>query len=58
MANLDLTNKPWYYGAIIGLLLAGGIFWAMQRLVFEDIQKTIVSSTAELEKLKEKVRQG
>lgn len=58
MANLDLTNKPWYYGAIIGLVLAGGIFWAMQRLVFEDLQKTIVSSTAELEKLKEKVRQG
>jgi type IV pilus assembly protein PilO len=58
MANLELTNKPWYYGAIIGVLLAGGIFWAMQRLVFEDIQKDIVRSTAELEKLKEKVRQG
>ncbi|MCU0292821.1 MAG: type 4a pilus biogenesis protein PilO [Thermoanaerobaculaceae bacterium] len=58
MANLELTNKPWYYGAIIGVLLAGGIFWGMQRLVFEDLQKDIVNSTAELEKLKEKVRQG
>jgi Tfp pilus assembly protein PilO len=58
MANLELTNKPWYFGAIIGVLLAGGIYWGMQRLVFEDIQKQIVSSTAELEKLKEKVRQG
>jgi type IV pilus assembly protein PilO len=58
MANLELTNKPWYYGAIIGVLLAGGIFWAMQRLVFEDLQKDIVNTTAELEKLKEKVRQG
>lgn len=58
MATLDLTGKPWYWGAIIGILLAGGLFWAMQRLVFEDIQREIVSSTAELEKLKEKVRQG
>lgn len=58
MANLELTNKPWYYGAIIGVLLAAGIFWAMHRLVFQDIQSQIVSSTAELERLKEKVRQG
>jgi Tfp pilus assembly protein PilO len=58
MANLELTNKPWYFGAIIGVLLAGGIFWGMHRLVFEDLQKQIVSSTSELERLKEKVRQG
>lgn len=58
MANLDLTGKPWYYGAIIGVLLAGGLFWAMQRLVFQDIQSDIVSKTSELERLKEKVRQG
>lgn len=58
MATLDLTGKPWYWGAIIGVLLVAGLFWAMQRLVFDDIQREIVSSTAELEKLKEKVRQG
>jgi Tfp pilus assembly protein PilO len=55
---LDLTGKPWYYGAIVGVLLAVGLYWAMQRLVFEEMEKTIVNSTAALETLKEKVRQG
>lgn len=58
MANLDLTGKPWYWGAVIGVLLAIGLFWAMQRLVFEDIQREIVSSTARRDDLTEKVRQG
>lgn len=58
MATLDLTGKPWYYGAIVGVLLAAGLYWAMQRLVYEDMEKTIVNSTAALETLKEKVRQG
>lgn len=58
MAGLDLEGRPWYVAAIIGVLIAAGIVWACQTYWFKGIQQDIDAKLAELETLKQKVREG
>ncbi|HUK13564.1 MAG TPA: type 4a pilus biogenesis protein PilO [Thermoanaerobaculaceae bacterium] len=58
MAGLDLENRPWYWGLIIGLVIAGGLVWAFENYLFTDIQKEIKARTGELQTLQQKVREG
>jgi Tfp pilus assembly protein PilO len=58
MAGLDLTNKPWWVGLIIGVVLSAAAFWAVQTYVFVEIQKDTEKQTQELNKLKAKVNEG
>ncbi len=58
MAGLDLENRPWYVALIVGLIIAGGLYWASDTYWFKDIRKNITKRTTDLENLKGKVREG
>lgn len=58
MAGLDLENRPWYFALIIGVIIAGGLIWAGENYVLKDIRTDITNRTAQLDELREKVRQG
>ncbi len=58
MAGLDISNKPWWVGLIVGLVLAIAAIWAMEQYVIKPIQGDIEKATVELNKLKDKVREG
>lgn len=58
MAGLDISNKPWWVGLIIGAVLGGAAIWATEQYVVKPIQADIAKGTVELNKLKDKVREG
>ncbi len=58
MAGLELENRPWYVALIIGLIIAGGLYWASDTYWFKGIRKDIAKSSSDLETLKQKVREG
>lgn len=58
MAGLDLENKPWYVALVLGLVLAGGLFYALNTYVFKEMRSDIERNTVELEDLRQKVREG
>lgn len=58
MAGLELETRPWYVALILGVVIAGGLIWASEEFVFKEIRQDIVNRTAQLEELREKVRQG
>ena len=58
MAGLDISNKPWWVALIIGLVIAVAAIWAMEQYVIKPVQDDIAKATVELNKLKEKVREG
>lgn len=58
MAALDLENRPWYVAAIVGLIIAGGLYWASDAYWFKGIRKDIEKRTKDLTTLQQKVREG
>jgi type IV pilus assembly protein PilO len=58
MAGLDISNKPWWVGLIIGVVIAAAGIWAVEQYVIAPIQTDIANATNELNKLKDKVREG
>lgn len=58
MAGLDLENKPWYVALILGLILAGGLYYALDAYVFKEMRSDIESGTRELDDLRQKVQEG
>jgi type IV pilus assembly protein PilO len=58
MAGLDISNKPWWVGLVIGLVIGVVSIWAMEQYVIKPVQNDIAKATVELNKLKEKVREG
>jgi len=58
MAGLDLQNRPWYLAVVLGAVIAGGLIYASEAYWFKSIRNDITSRTAELESLKQKVREG
>lgn len=58
MAGLDLENRPWYVAAIVGLIIAGGLYWASDTYWFKGIRKDIEKRTKDLATLQQKVREG
>ena len=55
MAALDLENRPWYVAAIVGLIIAGGLYWASDAYWFKGIRKDIEKRTKDLTTLQQKV---
>jgi type IV pilus assembly protein PilO len=56
--ELGLQDKPWYYGLIIGLLLAGGLLYATHAFLVSPINEQIAAATSELDELGRKIEAG
>ena len=55
---LTLDNQPWWVGLIVGLVLAVGVFWAVDTYVVKDIKQEIADTNAQIEELERKIQQG
>jgi len=53
-----LEDKPWYYGLIIGLLLAAAIVGATQYYFVNPIEEQIVQAESQIAELDKKIQQG
>jgi type IV pilus assembly protein PilO len=58
MAGLSLDGKPWYFGLIVGLVLAAVIIWGANYALVADITKQIASADTQLHDLDTKIEQG
>lgn len=58
MAGLNLETRPWWFAAIVGVAIAGGLIWASEAYVLKGVRQDIKTRTAELEELNKKIREG
>jgi type IV pilus assembly protein PilO len=58
MAGLSLEGRPWYFGLIIGLVLAAAIVFGVQYMLISDIDNQIRSAEAQIKDLDTKIEQG
>src|SRR5438477_1175508 len=58
MAAFTLEGKPWYYGILLGLFLAGGLVWGSDYLFIEDVKNQIKAADAQIKELDTKIEQG
>jgi type IV pilus assembly protein PilO len=58
MAGLSLEGKPWYFGLLLGLVLAAAIIWAANYFAIAEITKQIESADTQLRDLDTKIEQG
>src|SRR5438132_10203770 len=53
-----LEGKPWYFGLIIGVVIAVAIVWGMHYLLIADIDEQIRVAEAKIKELDTKIEQG
>jgi type IV pilus assembly protein PilO len=53
-----LEGKPWYYGLIVGVLVAVGLFWGAHYLFFGPMKNEIQSLQGRLDDLQTKIQEG
>src|SRR5512141_1646298 len=53
-----LNEKPWYWGLVIGLLLAVAILWAVNAYLVEPIKQEIAAAESQIAELDKKIEQG
>jgi Tfp pilus assembly protein PilO len=58
MAGLSLEGKPWYFGLLVGLVLAAAIIYGVNYAFVDDIDKQIKSAESEIKDLDTKIEQG
>jgi type IV pilus assembly protein PilO len=58
MAGLSLEGKPWYFGLIVGLVLAAAIIWGANYAFIGDLTRQIESADTQLSDLNTKIQQG
>src|SRR5437867_6500395 len=58
MAAISLEGKPWYYGLAIGVVLAGGMVFAADYFLIEDVKTQIKSAESQIKELDTKIEQG
>src|SRR5258706_2004690 len=58
MAGLSVEGMPWYFGLIIGLVLAIAVVWGVQYALIGGIDDQIRSADAQLKDLDTKIEQG
>jgi Tfp pilus assembly protein PilO len=58
MAGLSLEGKPWYFGLIIGLVLAIAVVWGVHYGLISKMDDDIRSADAQLKDLDTKIEQG
>ncbi len=55
---LTLNDKPWYWGAIIGALLAVGIYYGAHVYLVQPLKEKITAADAQIAELDKKIEQG
>lgn len=55
---VTLDDKPWWVGLIVGIVLGGGILYAVEAFVVKDIKKDIRAADQKIAELDEKISQG
>jgi len=58
MAGLSLEGKPWYFGLIVGLVLAIAIIYGVNYAFVGDIDSQITAADSQLKDLDTKIEQG
>jgi type IV pilus assembly protein PilO len=58
MAGVSLEGKPWYFGLILGLVLAAAIIWGTDYAYVSKITKEIDAADTQLRDLDTKIEQG
>jgi type IV pilus assembly protein PilO len=58
MAALTLEGKPWYWGLGIGVILAGGLVFAADYFLIEDVMGQIRAAESQIKDLDTKIEQG
>jgi type IV pilus assembly protein PilO len=58
MAGLSLEGKPWYWGLGIGVVLAGGLVFAADYFLIEDVKSQIRAAETQIKELDTKIEQG
>ncbi len=53
-----LEEKPWYYGAVIGLLLAGGIYYGGHKFWIGPSKENLAALEGQLSTLQAKIQEG
>lgn len=53
-----LEGRPWYFGALLGLLLGGVLFFGGYKLQIEQQQQTIEGQERKLSELERKIQEG
>ena len=58
MATLTLDDKPWWVGALVGVILFAGILFAVKKYLIEDIENQIHDAEGRIAELDKKIEQG
>jgi type IV pilus assembly protein PilO len=58
MAAISLEGRPWYFGLIVGLVLAAAIIWGANYAFIGDLTRQIESADTQLSDLNTKIQQG
>ncbi len=58
MANLSMNDKPWWVGAIVGVVLAGGIVYGVKAWQIDEFDRKIREADANIAELDKKIEQG
>lgn len=55
---LTIDDKPWWVGALVGIVLGVGVVWATEQFLVKDIKADIATADAKIAELDEKIQQG
>ena len=55
---MTLDDKPKWVGLIVGIVLAGGVLWAVDSFVVKDIKQDITDADTRIAELDQKIQQG
>jgi type IV pilus assembly protein PilO len=58
MATLTLDDKPWWVGALVGVVLFGAILYGVKAYLIEPIETQIHDAEAKIAELDKKIEQG
>ncbi|MGZ5433202.1 MAG: type 4a pilus biogenesis protein PilO [Thermoanaerobaculia bacterium] len=55
---LTVDDKPWWVGLIVGIVLGGGILYAVESFLVKEIKADIASADTRIAELDQKIQQG